>query len=324
MPDSTPATLRIATTPYLRLAAAPQHLTDELVITTTERAFQPRVDDLLSDWVSTIATPAFKLIRAREGAQENFCSIGTGVGLDALAAIETLGAIHVGITDVHEEVVAAAAANIRNNLREPARIALQSGFGDLLQPLAEHKPRYQIIYENLPNIPIADAEEIATARTSSSFVPPRREAVPEALKRNLLALHYVALLQARDFLAPQGSVLSLLGARVPLAVFLDMASAAGYRGEIFTYGWKVQTEAEAVLTGHLAQQAAGLGPYHFYRAERLAEVFANVRLEASGERARDLEQSLIPDQLSPAEAWAAYQQGDAIAHTVVVLRSYPV
>lgn len=324
MSDSTSSTLHIAAAPYLRLAAAPRHLTDELVITTTERAFQPRVDDLLSDWVATIATPAFKLIRAREGALTNFCSIGTGVGLDALAAIETLGATQIGVTDVHEEVVAAAVANIRRNLRDPERVALQSGFGDLLMPLATQKPRYQIIYENLPNIPIADAEEIATARTSSSFVPPRREAVPEVLKRNLLALHYVALLQARDFLAPQGSVLSLLGARVPLAVFLDMAKAAGYRGEIFTYGWKVQAETEAVLTGHLAQQAAGLGPYHFYRAERLAEVFAHVTLEESGERARDLEQSLIPDQLSPAEAWAAYQQGDAIAHTVVVLRSHLV
>jgi hypothetical protein len=319
----TDATLRIAAAPYLRLADAPQYLRDELVITTTERSFPPRVDDLLSDWVATIATPAFKLIRAREGVQARFCSIGVGVGLDALAAIETLGATQIGVTDVHEEVVVAAVANIRRNLRDPARIVLQSGFGDLLAPLSAQNPRYQIIYENLPNIPITDAGEIATARTSSSFVPPRREAVPEILKRNLLALHYVALLQARDFLALEGSVLSLLGARVPLAVLLDMASAAGYHGEIFTYGWKVQTEAEVVLTGHLAQQEAGLGPYHFYRAERLAEAFADVELATSGQRARDLEQSLAPDQLSPAEAWAAYQRGESIGHTVAVLRSRP-
>ncbi|MDR1888799.1 MAG: hypothetical protein LBQ81_05385 [Zoogloeaceae bacterium] len=318
------STLHIAAAPYLRLAATPQHLRDELVITTTERAFQPRVDDLLSDWVATIATPAFKLIREREGAQESFCSIGTGVGLDALAAIETLGATKIGVTDVHAEVVAAAVANIRNNLRDPARIALQSGFGDLLAPLAAQSPRYRIIYENLPNIPIDDAEEIATARVSSSFVPPRRESVPEALKRNLLALHYVALLQARDFLAPEGSVLSLLGARVPLAVLLDMASAAGYRGEIFTYGWKVQTETEAILTGHLAQQEAGLGPYHFYRAARLAEVFADVALADSGQKALELEARLVPDQLSPAEAWSAYRRGESIGHTVAVLRSRPV
>jgi methylase of polypeptide subunit release factors len=315
--------MNISAIRYLNLAAAPEHLQDILEIEVTEHSFLPSVDEILSDWVATIATPAFKLIRSREGAQEAFCSIGTGVGLDALAAIETLGATRIGITDVHEDVVAAAAANIRRNLREPERITLEAGFGDLLQPLSSTHPRYDLIYENLPNIPIRDTASLATARMSSGHVPPRSEAIPELMRRNLLALHYVALLEARSFLRPGGSVLSLIGGRIPLAVLQEMAKLAGYHSEICIYGWKIQTDPEAMIAGHLAQTREGFGPYHFYRASRLAEVFSDVALEDSSRRAHDIEADLAPEALDSEQALLAHRRGEVIGHTVVALRSYP-
>ncbi|MDR2690520.1 MAG: class I SAM-dependent methyltransferase [Azoarcus sp.] len=311
----------IPTTRYLALAAAPKHLRESLSIHVTEHAFLPNVDEILGDWVATIATPAFKLIRQRQGAQNAFCSIGTGVGLDALAAIEILDATQIGITDVHEDVVAAAVDNIRRNLREPRRIELAAGHGDLLEPLDARHPRYDLIYENLPNIPIADAGEIATARKSSGHIPARQETIPELMRRNLLSLHYVALLKAKEFLKPGGAVLSLIGGRIPLDLFHEMGRLTGYHAEIFTYGWKIQTDPEEIIGGHIQQQEAGFGPYHFYRANRLAEVFSGIGLQDSGQRAREIEQSLAPDALSPAAALAAWQQGETIGHTVVALRS---
>ena len=56
----------------------------------------------------------------------------------------------------------------------------------------------------------------------------------------MLSLHYLALLQAQNFLKDDGVVLSMLGARVPLRHFLDMAEKAGYQGHFLTYGWKIQ------------------------------------------------------------------------------------
>lgn len=313
----------ITTTQYLNLAASPERLKETLDIQVTEHAFLPSVDEILSDWVATIATPAFKLIRQRQGAQKAFCSIGTGVGLDALAAIETLGATEVGITDVHADVVDAARANIRDNLREPERVQIDAGFGDLLTPLNPDN-RYDLIYENLPNIPISDAGEVSVARKSSGHLPPRQEAIPDLMRRNLLALHYVALLKAKDFLAPGGAVLSLIGGRIPLRVFQEMGRLAGYRSEIFTYGWKIQTDPEEIIGGHVRQQAEGFGPYHFYHADRLTEAFSGVRLDESGRRAFEIEQALQPDALSPTEAFARWQAGEVIGHTVVALRSTPV
>jgi hypothetical protein len=319
--------MRIDTTRYLQLSLPPAALKTTLEITVSEHAFLPSADDLLADWVATIATPAFKLIRAQEGEKAAFCSIGTGVGLDALAAIETLGATHVGLTDVHDDVVRAAVENVRNNLRNPAAIRIDAGFGDLLEPLAKdtaRPPRFDLIYENLPNIPVNQAEEATVARKSAGHIPPRQETIPPLMRKNLLALHYLALLKARNFLKPSGSVLSLVGGRIPLSVLQEMGNLAGYRAEIFTYGWKIQTDPEEIIGGHLRQEAAGYGPYRFYRAARLASAFASVTLADSGRRALAIEAELLPDALSPAAALAAHEQGETIGHTVVALRSTPV
>ncbi|MDR1063425.1 MAG: hypothetical protein LBL48_05775 [Azoarcus sp.] len=318
--------MQIDTARYLKLDDAPVRLKDTLDIRVTEHAFLPSVDDILSDWVATIATPAFKLIRRRQGPQTRFCSIGTGVGLDALAAIETLDATRIGITDVYQDVVAAAAGNIRDNLKNPDGIILEAGHGDLLEPLAPNgatPPHYDLIYENLPNIPVADAEA-AAARKSAGHIPPRKESVSPLMRRNLLALHTIALQKAKPFLAPGGAVLSLLGGRIPLDVFHEMGRLTGYHTEIFTYGWKIQTDPEEIIGGHLKQQQEGFGPYHFYRACRLAEVFADTPLEESGANAHAIERQLAPDELSPEAALAAWQQGETIGHTVVALHSRPI
>ncbi|THF65290.1 class I SAM-dependent methyltransferase [Pseudothauera rhizosphaerae] len=308
---------------YLGLAAAPERIARRLSIAVSPRAYLPEIDDLRSDWVASVAVPAFKLVRQRQGVQPAFCAIGTGVGLDALSAIETLGATRVGITDVHEEVVAAARANILANLQPTHPVRVESGHGDLFEPLRDLRPRYDLIYENLPNIPIEDAERIAHARTSSSHLPPRTEEIPALVRAQLLSLHYLALQQAHDFLEPGGAVLSMLGSRIPLAVYEEMARLAGHRGEIYTYGWKLQADAEAVLQGHAAQQRAGYGPFHFYRAGHLADAFAGVDLATSGEQAHAIEARLAPARLDPQQAWDALQRGEPIGHTFVVLRSRP-
>lgn len=315
--------LNVDTTRYLGLAAQPERILDRLDITVSPHSFLPEVDDPRKDWVASVATPAFKLIRQRQGERKAFCSIGTGVGLDALAAIETLGATRVGITDVHEDVVSTASANILSNLSPSHPVTVEAGYGDLFAPLRKFAPRYDLVYENLPNVPLEDARELANARVSSSCLPPRAEQIPSLVQEQLLSLHYLALVQAHDFLKPGGAVLSMLGSRIPLTAYREMARLAGHRAEIYTYGWKVQVETEAVIKGHVDQQRAGYGPFHFYRADRLAEVFASVDLASSGEQAYEIEARLAPGKLDPFQAWEAQQRGEQIGHTVAVLCSQP-
>lgn len=311
----------VDTAAYLSLQ--PEHIKDRLSIGLTDHSYKPRVDDLESDWVAHVSAPAFKLYRQRVGNArvESFCSIGTGSGLDVLSAAEILGVQRVGLTDVHVDVVDVAARNIARNLKYGYKLTIEAGYGDLLEPLRRFGSRYSVIYENLPNVPISDPTGLAVDRTSSTYVPPRTEELPGLVKQQMLDLHYLALVQARDFLAPGGAVLSCLGARVPLSVFLSLGKQAGYQSSFLTYTWKVQGDPEDVIRDHAANQEKGFGPFYFYRADVLRKAFAGVKLEESGERALEIEAALLPERLDAVTAYEAFRKGEKIGHTVAMLQS---
>ena len=316
------ATIEVNTRHYLAVVT-PERVKARLAIGLSSHSYLPRIDDLQSDWVAHVAAPAFKLFRRQQGGEpvNSFCTIGTGSGLDALAAVELLGARRIGLTDVHEDVVAIAANNVAANHLPAHPIVIESGYGDLLEPLRPFGARYHLIYENLPNVPLSDAAEIARDRKSSTHVAPRREPVPERIKRQMLDLHYLALLQAKEFLLPGGAVLSTLGGRVPLQVLLSLGSLAGYSPSLLTYTWKVQADPKEVIGDHARKQREGFGPFYFYRAATLQEIFASVDLEASGQEALRIEQSLLPERLDALQAFEALEKGERIGHTVAVLKS---
>ena len=306
---------------YLALNDATKHIKDYLSIEVADHAYLPKTEDIKSDWVAYIAAPAFKLIREKLGHDvDSFVSIGTGSGIDVLTGIELLGAKRVGFTDLQRSVVAAAAQNVRNNLKIN-NIEFEFGDGDLLQPLQNGKRNYDVIYENLPNVPLANNTKIEDKRNSGHYLEKRIEPIPEFVHEQMLDLHYLALKQARDYLAQNGAVYSTLGGRVPLSAFIKLGELAGLHSEIFTYSWKVQAEPEDVISGYTAQEKAGLGPFRFYRADDLQKAFANVSVKDSGSRAFEIEESLDSAKLSATAAYEAFKKGEVIGHTVAVLKS---
>ena len=306
---------------YLALNGATKRIKDYLSIEVADHAYLPKTEDIKSDWVAYIAAPAFKLIREKLGHDiDSFVSIGTGSGIDVLTGIELLGAKRVGFTDLQRSVVAAAAQNVRNNLKSN-NIEFEFGDGDLLQPLKNGKRNYDVIYENLPNVPLANNTKIEDKRNSGHYLEKREEAIPEFVHEQMLDLHYLALKQARDYLAENGAVYSTLGGRVPLNAFIKLGELAGLRSEIFTYSWKVQAEPEDVISGYAAQEKAGLGPFRFYRAEDLQKAFANISVKDSGKRAFEIEKTLDSVKLTATAAYEAFKKGEVIGHTVAVLKS---
>lgn len=303
----------------------PQRIERSLNISLTDRSYLPRTDDLQADWVASVAAPAFRALARQRGADavRAFCSIGTGSGLDALTAIEILGATSIGVTDLFAEVVGAARDNIARNHLPDHPVEIHAGHGDLLEPLRGQGLLFDLIYENLPNLPMADAARLEIERTSSGYVPPRSEEVPAFVKDHLLVLHYLALRQARDFLAPGGTVLSTLGGRVPLGAMTAMAEQAGYSASFLTYGWKVQVDPEDMIGAYAAWEKQGLGPFTFYHADLLEQTFAALDPVAAGRQAIEIEQALAPRRLDARAAFAALKSGARIGHTVAVLKSDP-
>lgn len=321
---ASPLTLSVDMGPYLDIPW-PERIAPRAELSITDRAWIPQLEDRQRDWIVSVAAPAFKILRARRGAEacKAFCALGTGSGVDALAGIELLGADVVGLTDLFDEVVATATANVRRNLRPEYPVTLHSGAGDLLTPLAGQGVTFDLIYENLPNLPLADAAQVEVERTSAAFLAPRAEPVPQAVKDWLLVLHYLALVQARDFLKPGGAVLSTIGGRLPLRVVTEMADAAGYRPSFLTYWWKVQADADDVIGSYAQWHRQGLGPFHFYPADVLEATFAGLDLEQAGRDAYAIERELAPRRLDAVSAWDAHRRGERIGHTVAVLLSEP-
>jgi methylase of polypeptide subunit release factors len=315
-------TIEVPAKTYLKITK-PARIKEYLSIVLSSHSYFPRIDDLQSDWVASVAVPAFKLFRFQraDAALDSFCSIGTGSGLDVLSAVEILGATRVGLTDVHEEVVATAADNVSRNRLASNELVIESGCGDLLSPLRHLNTRYDLIYENLPNVPLPFTGEIAEDRKSSTHLVPRTEELPELIRNQMLDLHYLALIQAKDFLNKDGSILSTLGGRVPLHILLSLGILAGYSTSFLIYTWKNQADPEEVIRDHALKQNEGFGPFYFYRSEVLEKTFSSIDIRTSGREALEIERLLWPERLDAVSAYAALKKGERIGHTVAVLKS---
>ena len=72
-------------------------------------AYLPKVDDPKYDWVASVAIPALRALseklKAQGRAVREFCTIGTGTGTDALAAVEILKPRPVRVVVVGGRVV---------------------------------------------------------------------------------------------------------------------------------------------------------------------------------------------------------------------------
>ncbi|MEU8689722.1 class I SAM-dependent methyltransferase [Streptomyces sp. NPDC048665] len=289
----------------------------------SDHSYLPKADEPRADWVASVAVPAFKTLARMGVLAPAFCTIGTGAGLDALAAVEILHARTVGFTDLHEDVLAHARENIRSNLLDDD-VQLVGGAGDILAPMAGRLSQVDVVYENLPNIPMADSGDLAAGQTSSTFITERSEEIPGFAEKNLVTLHYLALQQAHPFLRVGGHVLSSIGARVPLSEILALSGAAGYNGSILTYTWKVQSEPRDVVGGYAQWEREGLGPFHFYPVNILRDAFEGLSVAAAGAQALRLEKRLSPFEISAADALALVERGERVGHTVAVLDSVKI
>ena len=104
-----------------------------------------------------MVTAAFNAFRAFEsgglGVVRRFASVGTGAGTDLVAALDTFPQLcGVAMTDLHQEVVDTAKANLLNatekadrRVREVAMAAVARP-GDVLVPLKGQEP-FDLIYE---------------------------------------------------------------------------------------------------------------------------------------------------------------------------------
>ncbi|KAF2819835.1 hypothetical protein CC86DRAFT_412757 [Ophiobolus disseminans] len=300
-------------------------------VTLSDHSYLPKIENPRADWVVTAATNAFRAFQNGElGQVKRFATIGTGSGTDVIAALDIFPAIEaVAMTDLHDSVVAAAKANVLaatekadDEIRAVAASAIARA-GDVLVPLKGQEP-FDLIYENLPNIPLPDTADLGNGQASSTYVGDRsQDKIPPFASTALLDLHYVALWQAKTFglLSPTGAVLSSMGGRVATDAMLKLADAAGFVGRVISLSWKEQSEPENVIGGYAEFEKQGLGPFYFYPTAALEKVFAAYKPASAALCAQQIDIKLSRHRLDATTALQRYRQGEKIGHTVVVMAS---
>jgi methylase of polypeptide subunit release factors len=303
-----------------------QRLSPTLRLRLTEHTYVPKVAVPRSDWVATVALPALLTYRARYPdtvGGGTVGMVGTGAGLDALAAIEVLAPARVVVTDVHQAVVTQAVQNIQANLRAPQAVQVDGLVGNLGEPFFARHVRCDLLYENLPNIPLPAGLDLLRGHHSAHFVRDTGQEVPASVAQDLLALHWCILRQASQLLTADGRLLCAIGCRRPLASLLALPHAAGCDSQLLLYTWKLQAEVLEVVQGYAAHQRRGGGPFHWYRVAALERAFGPQPLVTSPTAAIALEQALLPEAVDAEAALPLVEAGVPLGHTVAVLEATP-
>jgi len=313
---------KINSSEYLNLKSKPVHIKEQLNIEIIDHAFLPGAKE--DDWFAHSALPALKLIeKNRPGEIKSFLSIGSGPGLDVLAGAEVFGSKKLALTDLRESVVKSGVQNIKSNILEPEKVEINGYPGDLFEPLRKNgSPRFDLIYENLPNVPIPEDEDVNSSRHTTSFLSERKEKIPKEVKAALLDLHYLAIQQVPEFLEENGALISLISGVIPIDTITNIGKYIdGVKTEVLFYNWNIQTSFYNVADTYAKQEEQGNGPYIFYREKDLKEAFEGISDDESGKKARDIEKSLENKRLTATEALQILKQGENIGYTIVILKS---
>lgn len=272
-------------------------------------------EDCAANWVWH-AFRGFARLDRRAGPR-SFAAIGSGSGIDAIGAAAIFPDIErIIVTDVEERLVRLAVDNVRGNVGPG--IVVTGLAGDVCLPLAAAGQRVDLIYANLPNIPIADPAH-AIIDHGTFYRPNAIAADDDLLNRYLLGLQYRFLLSARDALAPGGQALIMIGGRFPYSIFDRLADAAGFSFEEVVGSFKIQTEPENVTAGYAAAETDGL-TFDFYDFDRATAAIG----DASPPSGHALKTLIAAARLSAGEARALVAAGGRVGHTLHLIRATPV
>ncbi len=266
-----------------------------------------------------IAFRAFARLAGRVRVRDALI-IGTGNGLDALGAVEICRLESLAVTDLFAASVEVSRDNILSHLVDPQSTAVTFHAGDLVECVPPGR-RFDLVYENLPNLPATRELELGRGINSGRFYDESAvHTVPEPFGPNLLALHYRCLVDVRPLVHPGGGVLTAIGGRMPHAIAFDLHRACGYEPELLAFDVKRAVEPQLTVPPYaLAEQTSGV-EFTFYAKEAVG-VVAEARSDGlDGQALADaVEDDLADLAMGAAEAALRTARSEPVAHSVLML-----
>ncbi len=283
-------------------------------------SFHPKVYPIERDVEANWVWHAFRGMERLETALDaegrpprSFAAVGTGAGVDAIGAgfiFPTLETI--AVTDIEPEVLAQGLENVRGNVRAGVSVIGQAG--DLCSPLYELRQRFDLIYANLPNLPMP---KLSGAIDYNTCYSERDETLDPKLAAYLLGFQYMFLRSARAVLDAKGSALLMIGGRFPYDMFGRLAQLSGYVFEELLCSLRLETDLATTIDAYAAHE--GEIEFDYYLFDEFMRA-----LEGRGVLPGDeLKTALAPYRLSARDAGVAGAKGKRIGHTLHMIRATP-
>ena len=178
------------------------------------------------------------------------------------------------------------------------------------------------MYGNLPNLP-SDSDDLSEGLKLSSLY--KREnsglTMPSYIAGYLLEMQRLFLDSAKFVLNPGGSVLPIIGGRVPYELFPGMFAEAGLNLEELCSGFKRQTEPDVVIPEYAGAERDGI-IFSFYPFSEAKEHLKKLGIENPTARigGMELSSALRDYRVSAREALNLYTKGIEVGHTVHFFR----
>lgn len=245
--------------------------------------------------------------------------IGTGIGLDALGAIEIFDLNSITLTDISEDVVSIARENIISNINERTAPEIHFYIGDLFSCLPSEQ-QFSLVCENLPTVPAPEHINLRDADNAANYFDMRGRSVPESIAQYLLASHYLCLRDAYNRVRLGGGVLTSVGGRVPFEVVSDLHRLCGYSPQLVAFDLKIQSEPGRILPSYCAAEEAFGVSFKFYIPDALNIVAFHRTSGLDGQELYEaVSHQLEAYALSAREALDLFRQGKSIAHSAFML-----
>jgi hypothetical protein len=298
----------------------------QVLITTNEHMYT--IKDCIEDNWLFYTFFGFKELQNRlilEGKiPKKIAIIGTGNGVDALGTCSIINGIEeLLITDIDPRVIPLSVKNVESNIsNERYKPRINSFVGNLCNPLLEKSLKVDLVYANLPNLP-SDSENIADGYNLSSLYRREKDNLDTSkdIRDYLLEMQQLFLHSAKGILNSNGSVLSIIGGRVPHELFFRIFTEEGLKLEELCSGFKRQTEPDVIISEYANAERGGIkfSFYHYTKAkEHLKKLdITNPTTKING---IELSNALKDYRISAGEALNLYRDGIDIGHTVHVFR----
>ena len=210
----------------------------------------------------------------------NIACVAAGNGVEGIAMGKIFPELeNMVLTDIDSEVVAGGLANVLLNL--PGLLNQVSGkVGSLCDPLLRTGFKFDIIFGNVPNLICDEKRNLSDGNDKGTFMKGNTlgSDIPHNFVEWGLATQYEFLTGAQKVLCKGGSVVSLIGGRVPGSVIGDLFESCGLKLQLdLPMGFKWQTQPEIDFQGYADLEKKHGVLFAFYLYQEAKEI-----LEAAG------------------------------------------